>query len=66
MLGIPSLQLRIRHPDQLMCDSTILLVHSSLLTNRITSSLRNEIDPEVVVYATGGDADKRSVLVRRT
>jgi len=66
MLGIPSLQLRIRHPDQFMCDSTILLVNSSPLTNRITSSLRNEVDPEVVVYATGGDADKKSVLVRRT
>jgi len=43
-----------------MRDSAILLVHSSLLADRITSPLRNEIDPEVVVDATGSDTGKIS------
>jgi hypothetical protein len=64
MLSVPSLQLRIRHSDQLMGDSTILLVHRSLLTDRVSPPLRDEIDPEVVVDATGGDASKKSVQVR--
>lgn len=60
MLSIPSLQLRIRHSDQLVRNCAVLLIHSSLLANRITFSLRNEVDPEVVVNATGSDAGKKS------
>jgi hypothetical protein len=59
MLGIPSLQLRIRHSDQLMCDSSILLVYSPLLPDSISPLFRDEIDPEVVINATGGDAGNK-------
>jgi hypothetical protein len=60
MLSIPSLQLRIWHSDQLVRNGAVLLIHSSLLANRITFSLRDEVDPEVVVNATGSDAGKKS------
>jgi hypothetical protein len=64
VLGIPSFQLRIRHSDQLVGNSTILTVHSALLTDRIASPLRDEVDPEVIVNATGGDAGKKLVQIR--
>jgi hypothetical protein len=59
MLGIPSFQFRIGHSDQFMRDSTVLLVHSSRLADRITFPFRDEVDPEVVVNATSGDAGKK-------
>ena len=58
MLSIPSLQLRIRHSDQLVRNCAVLLIHSSLLANRITFSLRNEVDPEVVVDAADSDTGR--------
>jgi hypothetical protein len=59
MLSVPSLQLRIRHSDQLMCDSSILLIYSPLLADSISPLFRDEVDPEVVVNATGGDAGNK-------
>jgi len=59
VLGIPLLQLRIRHSDQLMGDSAILLVHGPLLADGISLSLRDEVDPEVVVNAADGDAGEK-------
>jgi len=63
MLGIPSFQIGVLHFDQFMRDGTILLVHGSLLADRVSFSLRDEVDPEVVVDGTGGDAGRVSVYV---
>jgi hypothetical protein len=62
MLCIPSLQFSIRHPDELMSNSSVFLVHNALLTNCITPPFRNEIDPEVVVDSAEGNTGDESVV----
>jgi hypothetical protein len=42
-----------------MCDSSILLIYSPLLADSISPLFRDEVDPEVVVNATGGDAGNK-------
>ena len=56
MLCIPLLQLSIWYPDKLMSNSSIFLVHHTLLTDCVTLPLRDEIDPEVVINAADNDA----------
>lgn len=58
MLCIPSLQLSLRHPDKLVSDSAVFLVHHTLLTDLISLPLRDEVDPEVVVDAADSDTGR--------
>jgi hypothetical protein len=64
MLCIPPLQFSIRHPDKLMSNSSVFLVHDALLADRITLPFGNEVDPEVVVNSAEGDTGDESVLIR--
>jgi hypothetical protein len=64
MLCIPPLQFSIRHPDKLMSDGSVFLVHDALLADRIILPFGNEVDPEVVVNSAEGDTGDESVLIR--
>jgi hypothetical protein len=63
MFRVPSFQLGIRHPNKLMSNSSVFLIHNALLADRITLPFGNEVDPEVVVNSAQGDTRDKSVLI---
>ena len=51
VLCVPLLKIDLLHSDELMGDSTIVLVHHTFLADGIASPTWDEVDPEVVVHS---------------
>jgi hypothetical protein len=56
VLGIPNSDLRLWNLDKLVRDGTILILDNGL-SELVTLVLRDQIDPNIVVYHAGGNPE---------